>query len=163
MKTINISLETAKEMLSSGVESLKKMAEETYPELVVPKQKKWGRFGKVEGFYIDSNCKITNYHPNVSYIGNRNTHPTQKEAESALALSELRQWRDQANGEKLCDWADWSNDTQHKYCIWRCLNTIESSGYHRETFNELSFKTPELRDQFLIDHLDLIKTYFMIE
>jgi hypothetical protein len=162
MKTVNISLETAKEMQSSGIESLKKMAEETYPELVVPKQKTWEEFFNVEGYYIGDTCAIKEYDFGRTYNSNRNTHPTEKEAESALALSQLRQWRDKANGGKLFDWADWADSSQDKYCIWRCLNRINSNGYHTSVFHELAFKTEEIRDQFLIDHLDLIKTYFMI-
>lgn len=162
MKTVNISLETAKEMQTSGIESLKKMAEETYPELVVPKQKTWDKFGDVKGFYISNIGTITGYLCDVSNRKNANTHPTEKEAESALALSQLRQWRDKVNGEKLCDWADWKNKLQRKHCILRSSDEI-ISGYTSESFIEISFKTEEIRDQFLKDHLDLIKTYFMID
>lgn len=160
MKTVNISIETAKEMQSSGIESLKKMDEEAYPELVVHKQKTWEEFGKVKGFYIGNTGTITTI-SGVSNILNANTHPTEKEAKSALALSELRQWRDKANGEKLCDWADWSHPDQYKYCIFRHKNLADYQT-NINAFEELAFKTSSIRDQFLKDHLDLIKTYFMI-
>lgn len=161
MKTVNISIETAKEMQSSGIESLKKMAEETYPELVVPKQKTWEEFGTYKGYYISDTCIIKKYQGEYSSSVNRNTHPTEKEAESALALSQLRQWRDKANGEKLCDWADWSHPDQYKYCIFRHKNLADYQT-NINAFEELAFKTSSIRDQFLKDHLDLIKTYFMI-
>lgn len=160
MKTITISQETAKLMAESQSEILKNIAKENFPELF-EKEKKWPEFGTVKGFYIKTDSGIAEANT-TPMLDNRNINPTKKEAESALALSQLRQWRDKANGEPILDWCDWDKANQAKNCIVRSGNEIKFDLYY-VVFHELAFKTSEIRAQFLKDHKTLLKTYFMID
>jgi hypothetical protein len=158
MKQTNITPEIAKDMYQSGIDSLKQLAVLNYPDLF-SEQKKWSDFGVVKGAYIDSYsvvCRNVNF--STSHNDNKNTYPTTKEAESALALSQLCQWRDKVNGEPLSDWADWTDNDQEKYCIIIHRNVIDT-GISYNTFHDLTFKTPEIRDQFLKDHKDLLEIW----
>jgi hypothetical protein len=158
MKQTNITPEIAKDMYQSGIGSLKQLAVLNYPELFC-EQKKWSDFGVVKGAYIDSYsvvCRNVNFP--TSYNDNKNTYPTTKEAESALALSQLCQWRDKANGEPLSDWADWSDKNQTKYVI-DIINGKVSTSCYSKMFYDLAFKTREIRDQFMKDHRDLLEVW----
>ena len=82
------------------------------------------------------------------------THlPNEKIAKAMRALCQLIQLRDFYNGDWLPDWKDKS---YWKYSIWveanvpdRCMSDAVSS--------VLTFKTEELRDQFLENFRDLIE------
>lgn len=159
MKTVKISKEQAKEMHKSGIESLISIAESTYPDLF-HKEKEWEDFGEIKGFFINSFGDVVFYSCS-SEQDNINTYPTEEEAERELALIQLRQWRDKANGEPLNDWCDWNNDNQIKCCISPFQKTWSKQNlkYLRE---ELAFKTEEIRDQFIKDHKTLIDKAFNI-
>lgn len=160
MKNVSISAETAKMMLESGIPSLVQLAKDTYPELFSV-EKEWKDFGQVTGYYVDGDCCIEKYPSIINSESNINVHPTKKEAESALALSQLRQWRDKANRAPLEIWVDW-NDDKKKYIIRRFKGDFVpdiSCGH----FSDMAFKTPEIRDQFMRDHETLLKIYFMID
>jgi hypothetical protein len=156
MKTTNITPEIAKDMYQSGIDSLKQLALLNYPELFC-KQKKWEDFGEFSGAYIGDNSEICTYSFFKPKLINRNVYPTLKEAESARALSQLCQWRDKANGEPLSNWVNWS-DNQEKYCIEIYNNVINADTYYN-LFHDLAFKTPEIRDQFMKDHKDLLEVW----
>lgn len=158
MKSTQITEEIAKEMYNSGSESLKQLAELNYPELF-HKEKKWQDFGKVKGFYIDSECDILEVDNVTPYSESRNIHPTKAEAKRALALIQLTQWRDKANGEPLEDWCNWQDDEKSKYSIvpkGRTYSKFDSYWY-REV---LTFKTEAIRDQFMKDHKTLLDEAF---
>lgn len=159
MNIVRISEEQAKEMHKSGIESLISIAESAYPDLF-HKEKKWEDFGEVKGFLINSFGGIV-FYSYSSRQDNINTYPTEEEAKRELALIQLRQWRDKANGEPLNDWCDWEAPSQVKYCIAPELNSwqIVALSTHRE---ELAFKTKEIRDQFIKDHKTLIDKAFNI-
>lgn len=72
-----------------------------------------------------------------------------------LALIQLMQWRDKANGCKLKEWCNWSNEDQSKYTICSYNDRI-TAGIDLFTNKILTFKTSEIRDQFMKDHKDLL-------
>lgn len=114
----------------------------------------WKDLGHVGGWYIRSDSAVVVSSDYVtSGDHNRNTWPSKEEAEAALALSQLCQWRDKYNeGWK----PDWSNSRQYKYVIVyekECFMV----GVRRFTSCPLSFKSTEIRDKFLEDFRDLIE------
>lgn len=159
MKEIKITEEQARQMYDSGIESLKSIAQSNFPELF-HQEKKWEDFGEIEGFYIDGDDGvILSYKSLESSSKNINIYPTETEAARELALIQLRQWRDKANGQPLADWCDWSNENQCKYCI----KPIRKSWISDDAFkyrHELAFKTREIRNQFVKDHKSLIDKAF---
>jgi hypothetical protein len=159
MKKIIITEEQAKQMYDSGVESLKSIAEINFPELFNT-DKQWEDFGLVEGYYIASDTNIHKLtYPQGSCKVNKNTFPSEKEAERELSLIQLRQWRDKANGEHLESWCDWSDKNQIKYSICAYENSWKKHDCfsHREI---LVFKNEEIREQFIKDHKSLINKTF---
>lgn len=89
MKTAKISKDTAKEMIESGIESLKKVAYDTYPELKERElPEKWEDLESVEGFYIDHLSMIHEAY-DFTNKSNRNVLPTKELAEAILALCQL--------------------------------------------------------------------------
>lgn len=117
-----------------------------------PIQCTWEDFGVIEGYYIDADSDVL-YHESIKSKRHcRNLWPTKEEAEAALALSQLCQWRDKYNkGWK----ADYKNDDK-KYVIFTERCVIKKS----LTYNHnivLSFKEESIRDKFLNDFKDLIE------
>lgn len=154
-----ITQQEAKDMYDSGIESLVKLARETYPDLF-HEQKEWSDIGIIKGWYIDTVSSISYYNDDYSMgcEAARNVYPTKKEAEMALAMCQLLQWRDKANGEPLDDWCDWG-DVRVKYSIFAVSDRIDFH-YGSSLRHPLAFKTKKIRDQFLKDHKDLIKKAF---
>ena len=115
--------------------------------------KNWEGLLGVSGCYVDSNSKVDVFKGCFAKEETKNIFPTRAEAEACLALSQLCQLRDQYNDGWKPDWTD---DTKkhiiciHKECIY--------SGHAYGTKYILSFKTEELRDEFLENFRDLIKT-----
>lgn len=113
----------------------------------------WENFGFVRGYYISSSSGMVKYnlYPGDKY--NKNVWPTKEEAEAALALSQLCQWRDKYNeGWK----PDWANNRERKHCIIIHKDLPQKdSRFHIRTV--LAFKTIDIRNRFLEDFEDLIK------
>jgi hypothetical protein len=161
MKEIKISKEIALEMRKNGIESLKFIAESNFLELF-NREKKWEDFGMVKGYYVNSFCDPAIYDifdVCNSEKSNRDVNPTIKECEMDTAMCQLRQWRDKANEESIFDWCDWNNYNQTKYVIYRVRNEIVL-GKEFTLYQELAFKTEEIMEQFLKDHITLIHTAF---
>jgi hypothetical protein len=122
--------------------------------------KSWEELGKVRGFYVDGFSVVAGeLNFNIGYstdLDNQNIFPTEAEAEACLALSQLCQLRDAYNGEPLANWCDWSDSTQMKYIIYLNNNKIDIASWYN-SHGVLSFKTSELRDEFLINFHDLIQ------
>ncbi len=158
MKTsrkIKLTLEQAREMYGKN-ESLDKMLLANFPELGVKKVVKWEDLGEISGWFVNVNCSIKEMlRLNTNFVSNRNVFATESQAKSALAMAQLSQLMKNVNG----DWvADWDKD-ENKHVIRRAMNNIgictAMNWYHF-----LSFPTAAIRDQFLSDHKQLIKTYF---
>jgi hypothetical protein len=158
MKTIQITKEQAKEMYNSGIPSLISIAESNFPEMFITQ--KWNNFGKIKGYYISELSTIIEY-DGVATSSEKNIYPSRGEAERELALIQLRQWRDKANGQPLNEWCLWDNREQTKYGISAYRNSwlrveVTNSRY------ELVFKTKEIRDNFINEHNSLIDLAFNI-
>ena len=150
MKNVQITEDQAKQMFESGIESLKSIAETTYPELF-KKEIQWSDFGEVKGCYIGSQSKLYDYESPSSNSANRNIFPTTEEAEACLALSQLCQWRDKYNEGSKPDYTSMYT----KYQIYFYRGQI-SKDNHLSTSFVLTFKTSEIRDKFLEDFSELI-------
>ena len=158
MKKATLTLETAKAMYNEGG-TAKQFALDNYTEEELTKKelpKSWEGLKGVRGAYISDVSRVEMYEAPNAFMMNKNTWPTQKEAEAALALSQLCQLRDAYNGEHLEDWCDWNNELQNKYIIYTRRNKL-CFGVS-PTFSEvMTFKTPELRDEFYENFKDLLE------
>ncbi len=116
--------------------------------------KRWEDLPFVEGWFIDAKCRILETGRLNTQEYNKNTFPTKEEAEACVALAQLCQLRDIYNEGWKPNWEDY-NET--KYCIEFCqgrIETIDRVNCHKI----LTFKTEDLRDKFLENFKDLIKT-----
>lgn len=166
MKTsrkIKLTLEQAREMYGKN-ESLDKLLLANFPELGVKKVGKWEDLGEINGFAIsdaggifrDTGGIYSFASPVNTEYNNRNIFATESQAKSALAMAQLSQLMKHVNG----DWvADWTDANKFKYVIKRFGQTILTATNER-TYMFLAFPTSAIRDQFLSDHEQLIKTYF---
>lgn len=122
---------------------------------LIPKSKikkpEWKDFGKIEGYYIESNCYISRYLIAFTRNNNKNLWPTKEEAQAALALSQLLQWRNKYNeGWQRTDvsggvYGIYRNYTGELFC-----NT--SLGYR-----SLQFKNEEIAIKFFNDFKELLE------
>lgn len=117
--------------------------------------KSWENLETINGFYVNSASDIVKVKGEAYAVeDNKNVFPTKEEAEACIALAQLCQLRDRYNG----GWKpDWDNDEEPKYAIkisnnktTKCVLTVTSS--------VLSFKSFNLRDEFLENFRDLIET-----
>lgn len=115
---------------------------------------KWEDFGKVSGYCASPiSGLILKKEEELPTNRNKLAFPTKEEAEACLALSQLCQWRDKYNeGWK----PDWSFHNERKYTIYIENNEI-TTGLDFSCKSVLSFKTKEIRDEFLADFKDLIE------
>tara|TARA_R110000772_G_scaffold248805_1_gene362944 strand:- start:66 stop:746 length:681 start_codon:yes stop_codon:yes gene_type:complete len=113
----------------------------------------------VGGVYINNESSITNS-PDLLHatIYNRNTFPTEADAESSLALSQLLQVRKAYIGK----WeADWNDRDQKKWCISRFRINLEVR-QNWISYHEFSFPNEEMARDFMVNNQDLLKVYFKI-
>ena len=83
----------------------------------------------------------------------KNVLPDRETAEAMLALCQLIQLRDCYNGS----WKpDWNNIKEERYVIYIEHNIIMIA-IHKTVNQILSFKTEELRNEFLVNFRDLIE------
>lgn len=116
--------------------------------------KRWEDLEGISGFYVSNDSKVEVVKGCFTKEETKNTFPSSREAEACLALSQLCQLRDRYNDGWKPDWKD---DTTIKYCIGvlsDCICPIENERFVKV----LAFKTEELRDEFLENFRDLIKT-----
>ena len=88
----------------------------------------------------------------------KNLFKAEKQAESALAYAQLTQLMALPcyNG----DWeADWEDGRQPKYVIIRKFNELEKITNYLY-YEEIAFKSPEIRDIFFDKYQDLLQTYY---
>lgn len=114
----------------------------------------WKDLGHVSGWYISSDSTVvvsSNYVTSGDH--NRNTWPSKEEAEAALALSQLCQWRDKYNEGWKPDWTS----PKYKLVIWVGSKNNIVIGTQIFEPHILAFKNAEIRDKFLEDFRDLIE------
>ena len=111
----------------------------------------------IEGFYIEGEYSE---HCSVTSCGyeDKNIFKTEKQAQACLAYAQLTQLMALPcyNGDWVPCW--WNND-EIKYCIVRSNDTIKVDE-RVCSFGFLTFKSKEIRDIFLENHLNLIKQFY---
>jgi len=152
---MKLSLEVAKEMYNSGIESIKSFALENYPELMKKElPKSWEELGIIRGYYTTTNDNVS---LDYSLVNKRsvNIFKTTNQANAAIALAKLSQLKAVYNEGWVANWEDYN---QLKTCIVPFLNYIEiSSSYEYPKF--LSFKDFETAQEFLKNFKeDIIKS-----
>lgn len=137
-KTVEITLETAKQMYNSGVDSLKQLALDNFTKEELEKIK-FPIWKEIYKNYLVNNC--------IEINGNEN-YTTQLQA-----LSKLLYARDIYNG----DWKpNWGNNYTYKHIIGFNKDKVQKS--HRNiTQAVLAFKDEETRDAFYENFKDLIE------
>lgn len=148
-KNCKITLETAKQFYKDGGAAKQFVLDNfTEAELTAVRSRamSWEELFKLEGEYIENDSKIASY-SGVAIPVNRNIFP-KGYAKAALALAQLLQLRD--------NWNDgWMYKYEEGYGIYNNNNRIENT-YLTTMGCPLSFKTKELRDEFLEQFRDLI-------
>ena len=116
---------------------------------------RWEELDIVKGFYVDSLSNIDKTgEETCAEEYRRNTFPTKEEAEACLALAQLCQLRDRYND----GWRpDWDDGGEQKYAI-KIENNKTVKYILTSTSSVLSFKSVNLRDEFLENFRDLIET-----
>lgn len=114
---------------------------------------KWEDFGRVYGWYIRSDSTVVSSGSVTPVVHNKNTWPSKEEAEAALALSQLCQWRDKYNEGWKPDWTS----PKYKLVIWVSSKNNIVIGTQIFEPHILAFKNAEIRDKFLEDFRDLIE------
>lgn len=114
--------------------------------------KSWEDLGVVRGFYVNAHSRVRDFEGRTSKDSSKNTFPTKEEAEACIALAQLCQLRDIYND----GWKpDWKNDREPKYVIEIFYDNIVKRTYECR-YKVLTFKTQELRDEFLENFKHLI-------
>jgi hypothetical protein len=119
---------------------------------VVALPKTWKELNEIDGYFIHSGSGDS-----VGVIGaksvicNRNIFATKEQAEAYTALAQLSQLMKVYNDGWVPDWTD----AAWKYVIYMVNNDININ-YFAGNSQFLSFKTKELRDEFLENFKDLI-------
>lgn len=116
--------------------------------------KSWEDLKIIDGFFVSNLGYIEKVSDNYTAANhNKNIFPTKEEAEACLALSQLCQLRDRYNDGWKPNWTD----NNEKFCIF-FNNEKVYSGLSYYTRHILSFKTFEIREEFLKNFKDLIET-----
>lgn len=159
MKTVKINIEHvlteacegAKICKSEGlpgklyVELTEEQVRDAMKQLKEPQEKKWKDFGEVKGYYIYYDY-IKDYEGSSSNLSNRDVWPTKELAESALALSQLLQWKQKDYPEKG-NWRVW-NDRMSNQIICDYLLSFDGP---------LRFVSEEDGEQFMKEHKTLLE------
>ena len=127
---------------------------------------KWSEGGAIDGYYVDDNSEIVSVsRPDIHFVRNnsfKNIFKTKAQAESSLAYTQLTQLMAEVNGDWVADWLGEDNSSDnYKYTIYSYRDVLEIYTYSW-TSQPIAFKTAKIRDQFFIDHQELLKTYFQI-
>jgi hypothetical protein len=124
-----------------------------YELKVVDVEKKWEDFWIIKGYFVNRDSSISSYYNNIANVSNRNTYPTEKEAEIyGIIMPQLLQWRDKVN--KDCK-LDWSDSSQVKWCICQNQDYMTVNSFYT-AYKPLHFKTQAIAEQFYKDHKTLI-------
>jgi len=154
MKTTTLSLETAKLMYQSSDLAIKQFALDNYPELGIKSlPKTWEELKEISGYYIDAEDDSVNSIQEVKTSSStQSVFETREQAEASIALAQLSQLKKVYNGDWEADWSKIAN----KFCLEYSSGKIEKRVYSA-TQQFLTFKTSELREEFLKNFRDLIE------
>lgn len=163
IKTLSVSLVTAKKWYNGNNEELKNLALQIFSkdelrEIVYVKS--WNEFceqyNKIKNeYYIDTHSDIFNCNKDRRNINDdKNVLATKEDAEAFLALMQLKRLRDQW-WENLNWKPDYTDSSSYKYVIQLIRNEITIDYIH--TINRfLVFPTKEIAKEFLNCFKDLI-------
>jgi hypothetical protein len=163
-RTIEISLETAKEWYKGDNQKLRNLALEAFNETELKAYcvRSWDEFCEQyiisEGeYYIDIHSDINNIKDSIcrDHIEDRNLLATKEDAEAFLALMQLKRLRDQW-WESLKWKADYTDDKTSKYVIILVRDKIKLDAYYLFS-SFLAFPTEEIAKDFLDCFRDLIE------
>ena len=115
--------------------------------------KRWEDLGFIRGYYVNAHSELRDFECYTGKDSNKNTFPTKEEAEACIALAQLCQLRDRYND----GWRpDWDDGGEQKYAI-KIENNKTVKYILTSTSSVLSFKSVNLRDEFLENFRDLIE------
>lgn len=115
--------------------------------------KSWEDLKILNGYYVKDSSKVDLFKSYTTDEYNKNVFPTKEEAEACLALAQLCQLRDRYND----GWKpNWNDGEEQKYAI-KIENNKTVKCVLTSTSNVLSFKSFNLRDEFLKNFRDLIE------
>lgn len=113
----------------------------------------------IDGYFVRGKSLLTfNYGQKEVTKYEIDVYKTGKQAQAALAYAQLTQLMALPcyNG----DWeADWDDVDQQKYYIYRSGSQLEKSTNYCD-YEEIAFKSPEIRDIFFDKYQDLLQTYY---
>ena len=115
--------------------------------------KSWKEFGEVQGWFVSELSDIDYSEGHSTDYRDKNIFPSKEEAEACLALAQLCQLRDRYNDGWKPDWTDFTMKPSiyfHK--------DIATTGENRSERTILYFRSEKIRDEFLENFGDLIKT-----
>ena len=137
----------------------------TFENIVFKKEerklpKKWEDLYEVKGWFVDFHSDVVTSGSMRTGDSVKNRFPTKEEAEACIALAQLCQLRDRYNDGWKPNWED---KAQNKFIIYihpnnKILFDKISANTHAISRHLLTFKTEELRDEFLENFRDLIET-----
>lgn len=159
-RTITLTLDKAKSMYGKSKEMdellLSNFRKEELEKPQLPTS--WKELNTISGAYINHKGIISSAVKFPTKLENINVFATEKQAKSTLAMAQLSQLMKVYNG----DWeADWNNEEQPKYILYRTRHTLRTGTYYL-VYHFLAFKSEKLRDEFLSNFADLINQYFML-
>ena len=121
-------------------------------EFVLPKR--WEDLEKIGGFFILHDSEIERMGVTELDEVHKNTFATKEQAEAAIALAQLSQLREVYRQ----GWEpDWNAVEQEKFIIIYTHRGIFECSVAVNIPNFLSFQSPEIRDEFLKNFIDLIE------
>ena len=117
---------------------------------------------RVSGYCISNDSKIYMAHRLFAGSHSINVFATQKEAKSALAMSQISQLMPYYGGAITDE--EWDReDMVVFYTIERVGNKIHKKATCFNTYKYLAFRTRKQRDSFLNNNYRLVKDYFMLD
>jgi len=153
---MKITKDQAEIMLKKMPEMAEKIYED-YPEIKPSKVvDSWDKLKEIEGFYVNALSDIKQEPKLINHVQHKNVFKTQKQAESALAYAQLTQLMADCGD---CD-VDWTR-YYDKYCIVGYSSKVMSDNYAM-TLCFLAFNTENIRDEFMLKHEALIKTFYQL-
>nr|DAO92526.1 MAG TPA: hypothetical protein [Caudoviricetes sp.] len=115
--------------------------------------KSWEDLYEVGGWFVDFHSDVVTSGSMRTADSVKNRFPTKEEAEACVALAQLCQLRDRYNDGWKPDWTDFTMKPSiyfHK--------DIATTGENRSERTILYFRSEKIRDEFLENFGDLIKT-----
>tara|TARA_R110000851_G_scaffold206445_2_gene358486 strand:+ start:20 stop:487 length:468 start_codon:yes stop_codon:yes gene_type:complete len=119
----------------------------------------WKDLKDISGYYVNSIGTVQLSAKCTPVERNKTTFATKQQAESSKAYAQLTQLMKQVND----DWTpDWNDSFNVKVFTIRCNKGVVYRDWGYTLFSFIAFPTAAIRDEFLINHRELLETYYMI-